>query len=194
MSRVDPNNITVSSFGSQRFLVLPGKHTQCICVSLIYVHDCALVFGKSVSDTMNKKVAGVLHIQEHERLASHFCMQFDMVPELNVNAYGWVLYFSTRNADFGSKSKQSMSSHLLWVTPTYLDLDSPVKGLKSAVPAPSGYNLFSKYPGMAPKVQPPSPSKSTAASATSPTKASSSKPYKPFKPILDYHDTGTLQF
>jgi len=113
MSRVDPNNITVSSFGSQRFLVLPGKNTQCICVSLIYVHDCALVFGKSVSDTMNKKVAGVLHIQEHERLASHFCMQFDMVPELNVNAYGWVLYFSTRNADFGSKSKQSMSSHLL---------------------------------------------------------------------------------
>jgi hypothetical protein len=48
---------------------------------------------------MNKKIGGVLHIQEHERLASHFCMQFDMVPELNVNAYGWVLYFNTCNAD-----------------------------------------------------------------------------------------------
>jgi hypothetical protein len=34
----------------------------------------------------------------------------------------------------------------------------------------------------------------TAVSTTSPAKASSSKPYKPFKPILDYHDTGTLQF
>src|ERR1700741_2410103 len=79
MSRVDPNNITVSNFGSELFLVLPGKNTQCICVSLIYVHDCALGFGKSVSDTMNKKVAGVLHIQEHERLASHFCMQFDLL-------------------------------------------------------------------------------------------------------------------
>jgi hypothetical protein len=191
MSRVDPNNVTVSSFGAQRFLVLPGKNTQCICVSLVYVHDCALVFGKSVSNTMNKKVGGVLHIQEHERLASNFCMQFDMVPELNVNAYGWVLYFSTRNADFGSKSKQGMSSHLICCAHTYLDLGSRVK---SAVPAPSGYNLFSKYPGMAPKVQPPSPSKSTAVSATSPVKVSSSKPYKPFKPILDYHDTGTLQF
>jgi hypothetical protein len=141
---------------------------------------------------MNKKVGGVLHIQEHERLASHFCMQFDMVPELNVNGYGWVLYFNTRNADFGSKSKQSMLSLFLEVicsTLTHLDLDSPIKGMKSAVSGRSGYNIFSKYPGSAPKVQPPSPSKPTG---TSPAKSSSSKPYKPFKPILDYHDTGTL--
>jgi hypothetical protein len=109
MSRVDPNSVTISNFGSQRFIVLPGKNTQCICISLIYIHNCALVFGKPQGDTMNKKVSGVLHIQEHERLASHFCMQYDMVSELSVNGYGWVLYFDTRNQDFATKFKQSMS-------------------------------------------------------------------------------------
>jgi hypothetical protein len=116
-------------------------------------------------------------------------MQFDMVPELNVNGYGWVLYFNTRNADFGSKSKQSMLWLFLKVICcilTYLDPDSPVKGGASG---PSRYNIFSKYPGAAPKAQPSSPSKSS-----SPAKSSSSKAFKPFKPILDYHDTGTLQF
>ena len=108
MSRVDPNNITVSYFGSQRFIVLPGSNTQCVCVSLIYVHDCSVVFGKQSGETRSKKVGGVLHIQEMERLAACFCMQYDMVSELNANAYNWVLYFNTRNEDFQSRSGKSM--------------------------------------------------------------------------------------
>ena len=108
MSRIDPNNITTSYFGSQRFVVLPGSNTQCICISLIYVHDCLLVFGKQTGETRSKKVGGVLHLQEMERLAACFCMQYDMVPELNANAYGWVLYFNTRSEDFESRSRRSM--------------------------------------------------------------------------------------
>jgi hypothetical protein len=91
MSRVDPNSITVLTFGSQRFIVLPRKNTQCICISLIYIHDCTLVFGKPIGETMNKKVGGVLHIQEHDCLISHFCIQYNMVAQLGVNRFGWVL-------------------------------------------------------------------------------------------------------
>jgi hypothetical protein len=194
MSRVDPNSLTVSNFGLQHFIILPGKNTQCICVSLIYIHDCALVFGKPVGETMNKKVGGVLHIQEYERLALHFCMQYDMVSQLSVNGYGWVLYFETRNEDFGSKFKQSMLSVFFGLfTCIDLDIDSPVKG-QSAMSASPGYNIFPKYPGVAPKAQTPSPSKSIMVSSSSPSKPSSSKPYKPFKPVLDYRDTGTIAF
>ena len=115
MSRIDPEKVTVSNFGSQRFLVLPGTGTQCICVSLVLVNSCSLVYGRQVGDTRNKKIGGVLHIQEHERLASHFCMQYDQVSTLNANQYGWVLYFNTRNEDFALKSRQSRISVLLLV-------------------------------------------------------------------------------
>ena len=107
MSRIDPEKVTVSNSGAQRFLVLPRTSTQCVCVSLVLVNSCSLVYGRPVSETRNKKIGGVLHIQEHERLASHFCMQFNQ-SELNANQYGWVLYFNTRNEDFGTKSRQSM--------------------------------------------------------------------------------------
>lgn len=115
MSRSDPEKVTVSNFGTQRFLVLPGTGTHCICVSLILVNSCSLVYGRPIGETRNKKIGGVLHIQEHERLASHFCMQYDLVSDLNANAYGWVLYFNTRNEDFGTKFKQSTTSVLLLV-------------------------------------------------------------------------------
>jgi len=185
MSRIDPNNITVSYFGSQRFVVLPGSNTQCICISLIYVHDCSLISGKQSGETRSKKVGGVLHIQEMERLAACFCMQYDMVPELNANAYGWVLYFNTRSEDFESRSRKSMST--IYCMPgcsLTLLLDSPIKGGHSSntASAASQFNFFSQYPGTAPKVQ--------LHSAGSPLKAQTSKASRLLKPILDFRDIG----
>ena len=185
MSRIDPNNITVSYFGSQRFVVLPGSNTQCICISLIYVHDCSLISGKQSGETRSKKVGGVLHIQEMERLAACFCMQYDMVPELNANAYGWVLYFNTRSEDFESRSRRSMLIIFLhaWSL-SYFTTDSPIKGGHSSntASAASQFNFFSQYPGTAPKVQ--------LHSSGSPSKASSSQGGRLLKPILDFRDIG----
>jgi hypothetical protein len=69
-------------------------------------------------------------------------MQYNMVAQLGVNGFGWVLYFGTRNEDFASKFKQSMLSMFFRLF-TYIDLDidSPFKrgDSESAMAASPGY-------------------------------------------------------
>ena len=187
MSRIDPNNITVSTIGTQRFIVLPGSNTQCICISLIYVNDCNLIYGKPTGNTRVKKVGGVLHLQEMERLAACFCMQYDLVNELNANAFGWVLYFDTRTeAKRGGFSVFCLHTVLITIA-----LESPTKphiAAASVNAAVASFSFFPKYPGVVPRAQTLSPSKSAAGS---PSKASSSwKPTRSIKSILDFADTG----
>jgi hypothetical protein len=105
LSRIDPSMLTVSDGHSMNrsFVSLPGQTASyCIATSLIYVHECALINGKQHKDTRVKKVGGVLHSQEIERLMGCAGMLFDF-DSVAANMYGWVMYFETKKEDFQSQ-------------------------------------------------------------------------------------------
>jgi hypothetical protein len=105
LSRINPASLAVSdSYGMSRsYVVLPGQSPgYCVATSLIYVHECALINGKPHKDTFVKKVGGVLHSQEIERLMGCAGMLFDF-QTIHANMYGWVIYFETKKQDFESQ-------------------------------------------------------------------------------------------
>jgi hypothetical protein len=105
LSRIDPSLLTVTDGHSMNrsFVSLPGQTPgYCIATSLIYVHECALINGKQHKDTRVKKVGGVLHSQEIDRLMGCTGMLFDF-KSVAANMFGWVMYFETKKEDFHSQ-------------------------------------------------------------------------------------------
>ena len=103
LSRVDPSLVAVASIGSQHHLIVPGSPNHyCLAVSLVYIHECSVVVPKASGVTLVKKVGGLLHSQEIERLVGCVGMLYDS-QILEANMFGWVLYFETKKQDHESR-------------------------------------------------------------------------------------------
>lgn len=99
LSRVDPNLLSVAKTGYSynEFLVLPGQtHGYCVALSLIEVTGCNLINPKVNRDNVaSRKVAGVLHRQEMQRLMGCAGLLFDF-EKMGCGMYGWNLYFTVK--------------------------------------------------------------------------------------------------
>lgn len=100
LSRVDPNLLSVAKpgYSYNEYLVLPGQtHGYCIALSLIKVTGCNLVNPKFHRDTNvgARKVAGVLHSQEMQRLMGCAGLLFNF-QLMSCGMYGWNMYFTVK--------------------------------------------------------------------------------------------------
>jgi hypothetical protein len=98
LSRVDPELLDVNhpGWGNNQYLCLPGQtHGYCVAVSLIKVTGCNLVNPKVGQNSTSRKVAGILHAQEMQRLMGCAGLLFDF-REMHCGMFGWTMYFTVK--------------------------------------------------------------------------------------------------
>jgi hypothetical protein len=105
---VDPSLLGHGGEPTQ-YLIEPGvTNGYLVALSLIYVHECALRTPKGIGETFQKKLGGILHSQEMERLIGCLGMVFDF-ESIDANMLGSTFYFVTRRAE--SQSRNSKLSY-----------------------------------------------------------------------------------
>ena len=88
LSRVDPTLVGVSSSEPLAYLTAPGvTHGYLVCVSLVYVQECSIRKPKPISQWYVKRVGGIMHTQELERLSGCLGMVFNF-DDMDANMLG----------------------------------------------------------------------------------------------------------
>jgi hypothetical protein len=88
--------VAKSATNANEFLVLPGQtHGYCIATSVIYVTGCNLVQPKVTQNSTFRRVAGVLHSQEMQRLTGCAGLLWEF-SQLKAPMFGWTLYFTVK--------------------------------------------------------------------------------------------------
>jgi hypothetical protein len=93
LSRVDPELLDVvkPGWGNNEYLCLPGQtHGYCVAVSLIKVESCNLVNARVGQNSTTRRVAGVLHAQEMQRLMGCAGLLFGF-NKMICSMYGWTM-------------------------------------------------------------------------------------------------------
>ena len=86
------------------YLIEPGvTNGYLTAVSLIYVHECSLRNPKPIGETFQKKLGGLLHSQEMERLIGCLGMVFDF-ESIDANMLGSTIYFVSKRGDAQSRT------------------------------------------------------------------------------------------
>ena len=125
LSRVDPELLDVVKPGweNNEYLCLPGQtHGYCVAVSLIKVESCNLVNPKVGQNSTTRRVAGVLHAQEMQRLMGCAGLLFGF-KEMICSMYGWTVYFTVKK-DMSATTPRSMFLNNI---PGYIDCVSCIR-------------------------------------------------------------------
>jgi hypothetical protein len=192
LSRVDPEEIAVSSTWSPRYLTLPGSaYHYVLAVSLVHIHECSIIKPKATGSTCVKKVAALLHSQEVDWLIGCVGMLYD-AKVMDANMFGWIMYFETKKEDHKSRLSNFISFFYVFIIDVYQLLDSPMKGTsnayssslasprnKSSPSKSGGINFYHNYKS----------SSALALPYSSPTSSD-----RVGKPILDFADQGNIYF
>jgi hypothetical protein len=120
LSRVDPELLDVIKPGwsmNNEYLCLPGQpHGYCVAVSLIKVTGCNLVNAKVGQNSSTRKVAGILHAQEMQRLMGCAGLLFNF-NQMQCGMYGWTMYFTVKKDMSATTPSSTFTDNM----PGYID-------------------------------------------------------------------------